>query len=265
MRPLVYNIIVLIGLLFVSSCATSQSVQIDNTDTSAESTPTTQVQWDPNYSPLERYNRSVFQFNQMLDKNILRPTAVLYKDVTPDKVEQGLSRFFINVSLPLTIINDVLQWKMVEAIANLGRFTINSTVGILGFVDVASSIGIPKYRSEDLGQTLAVWGVPQGPYIELPFLGPKTVLSAFSSVAELTTFSFTNYVGDDVGLSQMQRYGITGLDFVKLRASLLAQEDIVSGDRFEFFKEAYLQNRTFNIKDGNVEMEQSEDLDWLDE
>ncbi len=127
-----------------------------------------------NPDPLEPINRPIQSFNNVADRFLIRPLAQAYKTVTPDPVEQGVVRFFRNLSELTNASNQLLQGKPVLALNDLGRFLVNSTIGIGGFLDPASELGLEPH-SEDFGQTLGVWGVPQGPYIVFPFRGPATL------------------------------------------------------------------------------------------
>jgi len=122
--------------------------------------------------PAEPTNRAVFGFNQALDKAIIKPLAQGYRWLLPNPVRKGVHNFLSNLREPLTFLNDVLQGEVSRAGVTLGRFGINSTVGLLGLIDVAAEIGLPPHK-EDFGQTLAVWGVGEGPYVMLPILGPS--------------------------------------------------------------------------------------------
>ena len=136
----------------------------------------------------ENFNRATFAFNQSLDKAIIKPLAEGYRNL-PDPVQKGTHNFVTNLSSLVTIPNNILQGDIKLAIINTARLAVNSTVGLLGIIDVANNIGFPKYEKEDYGQTLAVWGVGPGCYVVLPILGPSTLRD--------TTGSFMNVLGGD--------------------------------------------------------------------
>ncbi|HUH37354.1 MAG TPA: VacJ family lipoprotein, partial [Spongiibacteraceae bacterium] len=146
-----------------------------------------------------------------------------------------------------TVANGLLQGKFSQATSDTGRFLVNSTVGVLGVFDVASRIGLERH-DEDLGQTLGYWGVPSGPFVVVPFFGPFTVRDGLAFVVDTST---TDYLAnlDDV----RTRNSVTVLRFVSLRADLLKSEDLISGDRYSFIRDAYLQRREYLVRDGKVE------------
>ncbi len=204
--------------------------------------------------PYEKWNRKVYAFNDGLDRAILKPLAKGYKVVTPDPVKTGVGNFFDNLSEISNVLNDILQWKWKQAGNDSGRFILNSTVGLLGFVDVARKLGLEKSDGEDFGQTLAVWGVPQGPYIMLPFLGPANV----SSTAGLPLDWASNPVA--YLNPALDRYAVAGLDLVQVRAKLLEAEDLISGDRYTFIRDAWMQRREFLINDGELDDDFGDDF-----
>jgi phospholipid-binding lipoprotein MlaA len=192
--------------------------------------------------PFEDFNRKTFEFNEKLDENILKPIAQTYSKL-PSKFKNGVSNFFNNLEDVETSINQLLQGKPKKSINDLTRFIINSTIGFAGFIDVASKIGLDRHE-EDFGQTLAVWGVGQGPYIMLPGLGPSTLrdtlsrpVSSFSSV----TFHMTD---TDVNIA------LKTIDAIETRERLLDVESLLSGDKYSFVKDAYVQSLNYEIADG---------------
>ena len=142
--------------------------------------------------PLERANRAIFRFNRKADQFVLRPVASGYHSITPDPLERSISRFFVNLSSPIVIVSDLLQGKLKQAGADTGRFLLNSTVGVLGFLDVATQVGL-EYHDEDFGQTLGRWGLEQGPYFIVPIFGPYTLRDGFGRVLELP-FELINHI-----------------------------------------------------------------------
>ncbi len=208
--------------------------------------------------PWENWNRKVFYFNETLDSYVAKPVAKGYKAVVPKFVRRGVGNVFSNLGEIPTAANDLLQAKPGAAATAAGRFLINSTVGLLGLIDVASMMDIEEHR-EDFGQTLAVWGIESGPYLVLPVLGPSNVRDGISL--------YPDYLLDPlnhVGLKKEEFYGVTVLKLVHARHKLLSSEEIVQGDKYSFIRDAYLQNRTYQIHDGQVEDSFDADFDDLD-
>jgi len=199
--------------------------------------------------PLEGFNRAMFSFNQYWDDYFMRPVAEGYQTVTPKPVRVGVSNFFANLFEPLTVVNDLLQGKGTQAGSDFLRFIVNSTLGILGFFDVASDIGLEKHR-EDFGQTFAVWGMGEGAYLVLPFLGPSSLRDGAGLYGDLQLYPVA-YVENDG-----QRNSLWALGYVNLRSNLLDTSDILdqavgAEDRYVFVREAWRQRRRSDIHDGN--------------
>lgn len=213
----------------------------------------------PEKDPWEGFNRKVFTFNDTLDRFFLKPVAKSYRFVTPDFMETGVSNFFGNVGEVPNTLNNILQWKWAKAGNSTGRLLINSTIGIGGLFDVARHAGLPKQDSESFGQTLSYWGVSQGPYVVLPFLGPSTMTDTVAMPADWF-MDPTSYIDN-----KEVRYGLKALDVVHTRASLLEAEKLMSGDRYVFIREAYLQRREYLVQDGNVEDDFGGDLEDFDD
>jgi phospholipid-binding lipoprotein MlaA len=222
-------------LLVLTGCATVPSGKADPRD------------------PWERFNRSVFNFNEALDRAIARPVAKGYVKVTPRVVRTGVSNFFNNLETVPNIVNDVLQGKMGQAGRDSGRFLLNSTLGLAGLFDPASAAGFEQ-NDEDLGQTLGKWGVKSGPYLMLPILGPSTVRDAFSRAAD-TYLEPVAYLGDE-----STRYIIRAVDLLDGRANLLELDAQLERtfDRYAFVRNAWLQRREYQVKDGDIEDESME-------
>lgn len=208
--------------------------------------------------PWEGFNRTMFSFNTKVDNNLLRPTAVGYKKIMPAPGRTALSNFFSNVGDITTIVNDIGQLKMAQAGSDIARFLINTTVGFFGVFDVATNIGLKKH-DEDFGQTLGYWGVPSGPYLVLPLLGPSTVRDSTGLGIEYTAdLGYAN-----VGRNGTEDTGIALVHGVNTRAKLLDVEGMVSGDPYVFLRSFYLQRRDFLINDGAIEDDFGDD-DWDD-
>lgn len=202
------------------------------------------------YDPLEPLNRGVHQINDVTDRVLLKPVAKGYKAVVPSFARSGVSNFFDNLGTPRSAINNFLQGKPKRGFDDIARFLFNSTLGIGGLVDIASRGGLEEY-DEDFGQTLAVWGVPDGPYIVLPFLGPSTLRDAFVRPADI--FADPMYYLDDSTV----RDKLVVLNIIDLRTRLLSADRLLedSKDRYITIRESYLQNRNFVIHDGNPPMD----------
>ena len=201
---------------------------------------------EPVPDPLQPFNRAMFTFNDVVDRAVFRPLAVGYRAVLPQRVRNGVNNFFNNLRAPTTLLNDILQGKPQRAQETINRFLVNSTIGLLGFVDIATSIGFPKHQ-EDYGQTLAVWGVPSGPYIVLPLLGPSTLRDAVGKVPEFY-IADPLWKPDDTAVT-IARFGVRAVD---IRSRLLDLDRVIKMqvDPYLFFRETYLQNRQRAILDG---------------
>ena len=199
-----------------------------------------------NPDPLESINRPLYALNNTMDKYLVRPVAVGYDFIMPAPAQRRVGNFFANIYDFSSALNAILQWRLEGAAQGGGRFVVNSTIGVLGFFDVATNLGIRPYRT-DFGHTLAIWGVPPGPYIMVPLYGPRTFRSGTGTVVDTYT-SVTTYI-DNVPL----RNSIWGLELVDGRSRLLNAEQLMSGDRYIFIRDAYLQQRQYFVTDGEVE------------
>lgn len=197
--------------------------------------------------PWESFNRRVFRFNDILDHSFIKPVAQTYLRIVPDRVERSISRFFNNLGETTTFASQLLQAKWIPAGQTGGRFIVNSTVGVLGFFDVATRIGLPAY-DEDFGQALGYWGISSGPYIVLPILGPSTVRDAFGLIPQYT-------VTDPISKTDRKLVieALYTLNLVQSRALLLATDDLAKGDKYIFARDVYLQRRNFLVNDGQVD------------
>lgn len=198
--------------------------------------------------PWEGYNRAVTKFNDDFDAGVYRPVARGYKKVAPRFVDRGVTNFFGNQLDVVSALNNFLQLKLGRAASDLGRVAINSTVGLLGVIDVASDLEIPVYR-EDLGQTLGYWGVPTGPYLVWPVLGPNNVRDSFGLVGDWysTPVAYLPSLEWRVGLGVL--YG------VDTRADLLGASEVLQQaalDPYSFTRDAYLQKRRYDVHDGQL-------------
>ena len=203
-----------------------------------------------NPDPWEPVNRVVFRFNDTLDTYALRPVAKGYDRIMPEFLNDGVSNVFNNLGEPKNLLNNVLQGKMHDASVDLARFLMNTTVGVVGMFDVATRMGLQR-NDEDFGQTLGAWGVQSGPYVMLPFFGPSTVRDTGGFAAEgLAGYSYRGQM-DHVP----SRNTAVGVDVVDTRAGLLSQERLISGDKYRFIRNVWLQNREYKVMDGQVEDE----------
>ena len=209
--------------------------------------------------PLEPMNRAIFEFNEIVDDNVLKPIAKGYKYVTPDPVEVGISNFFSNLGEIGTITNDLLQLKFAQAGRDTMRFFLNSTLGIFGIFDVATPLGLSKNK-EDFGQTLGFWGVPDGPYLVLPFLGPSSFRDGPSMIVDYE-------ISPVEQLHHEERQVLQTLDIVDTRARLLRATkilDTAAKDKYIFIRESYLQKRESQVNDGDVKEEFEIDVHSVD-
>ncbi len=206
-----------------------------------------QNEYQSEQDPWESLNRKVFKFNDVTDRYLLKPITKGYKYITPDPVEHGVSNVFSNLGEPVNLLNSALQGKVKQSGVTLSRFLVNSTLGVAGLFDVATKMGIDADDGEDFGQTLAVWGVPSGPYLVLPFLGPSTLRDgpAMAVDSQLGLLEQIDHVPT--------RNQVYGLRLIDIRSGLLDAEDLMSGDRYSFMRDAYLDRREFLVKDGEVE------------
>ncbi|MCG2633684.1 MAG: VacJ family lipoprotein [Gammaproteobacteria bacterium] len=191
------------------------------------------------HDPLEGVNRAIYRFNDTLDTYVMKPVAKGYDWLLPDPVQGRISNFLDNFSYPLVIVNDLAQGKIEQAGADFGRLFINSTVGILGFFDPATGLGLTEHK-EDFGQTAAVWGLGEGPYLVLPFLGPRTLRGTATLPLNVAVDPLYNI--NEPGV----RDKMIALDIVDTRARLLDAGEMVDEsalDPYAFVRSAYLQNR----------------------
>ena len=233
-----------LGMLAAGCAGGSPETDGDETPTRAE------------YDPFEPLNRTMYAINDTFDRYTLRPIARGYKAVMPEFARRGVTNFSRNLATPRSALNNFLQGKPGPGFTDLGRFLINSTFGIAGFVDIATAEGIPEY-DEDFGQTLAVWGLPEGPYLFIPILGPNTLLDAVSIPVDIYSDLLIHYDNSSV------RDKVYGLRVIDLRMRLLTADALLedSKDPYLTLRESYLQNRRFQVFDGNPpDTEEEEDL-----
>ena len=218
----------------------------------------------------EKLNRVTFSFNQGLDKAVIKPIAKGFKRL-PDQVQRGTSNAVKNLSTLITIPNNVLQGDVKTAMINTGRLVVNTTVGLLGFIDVANKMGFPKYVKEDYGQTLGAWGVGPGCYIVLPVLGPSTVrdtVGSFANVMGGDPWYNASMHGNNEFLSEglyMSSKALSGIEFRANNLDSLNNLEKNSVDFYASVKSLYLQDRENKIENqnrGNIEVIYKNEEDW---
>jgi phospholipid-binding lipoprotein MlaA len=198
--------------------------------------------------PLQPLNRITATMNRVMDDVVVRPVTKAYVKVAPEPVQTTVHNFFLNLGEPVVIVNDLLQGKFRQSGADTGRFLTNSTFGVAGIFDVATPMGLERH-DEDLGQTLAVWGVPSGPYLVLPLLGPSTFRDGIGRYADSTVNPFSPFEIDDVRV----RNPAVLLEGIDTRSQILDLQKQVDNayDPYVFIRDAWLQHREYLIYDGN--------------
>lgn len=212
--------------------------------------------------PFESFNRSMFAFNEGVDKYALKPAAKGYNYVMPDIASKGVSNFFSNIDDIVVFFNEILQFKLAEAVATSARIVFNTSFGLLGLIDVASDMDLPKHN-EDFGQTLAVWGVPSGPYLVLPVIGPMNFRDTAGLAVDWTYF-------DPIFNRQTLRASLATLTikYIDIRAGLLKASNILDDtvpDKYAFVRDAWQLRREFLIYDGQPPEDMTEEELFNDE
>jgi len=202
--------------------------------------------------PLEPLNRDIYHFNISADKALLKPVAIRYDKATKGPVKKGISNFFQNLTEPRVTINSFLQGKLNDGMISIVRFTINSTFGIGGLIDVAGLSGAP-FHDEDFGQTLGTWGWEKSDYIMLPILGPSNARDTLGQIVDFFSYPLLYYNHEPA------RTGLYVLRIVDTRANALGATDILNtaaGDQeYQFVREAYRQHRDSQIRNGKPKLE----------
>ena len=201
---------------------------------------------DPERDPWEAYNRKIHAFNMGIDRYIARPVAQGYDYIMPEAPQRGVRNFFRNLAYPVTFLNLILQGKFEDSLEATGRFLLNSTVGVLGFFDVATRAGINQYE-EDFGQTMAVWGWENSRYLVMPFFGPFTARD-FLGRGFYGYFHPISYVA-----REYNNYSLVFIDLITLRAELLPFDEQLEAapDPYVMVRDVWLQNREYRIYDGD--------------
>lgn len=207
--------------------------------------------------PWEPFNRSMYSFNETLDEYVAKPLARGYQTITPAPVDRGITRFFANLGDVQIGLNNLLQFKFSEALSDVGRFGINSTLGILGFMDVATGMGLEKHE-EDFGQTLGKWGFSSGPYLVLPVIGPSSFRDATGFAADWVVNPIYTQI-DSATIS----WSLYGIRYVDRRADLLKASRILETaalDPYSFVRDSYMQRREHLILDGKPSETEGDDF-----
>ena len=215
--------------------------------------------------PWERWNRKAYAFNDAADRAVIRPVAVGYRKVTTPNMRRVLSNFFSNLRMPITMVNNLLQGRPKDFTRSTGRFLVNTTLGLGGFFDPASQMGL-KLQEQDFGTTLAKWGVPDGPYLVLPLLGSTTARDIFRFPVD-RTFDPLAWYASERDLKYGAQYMPTWLFLVTLRSRGIDAESLLEGvyDPYVFYRDAYRQQRVYQIYDGNPPVEVIELLQGVGE
>lgn len=227
----ILSLIVGFSILLLSACATIDPDFADPRD------------------PYESFNRTVHDFNEVLDENILKPVSQGYQAITPEPVDQGISNFFNNIADLNSVINNLLQLKIHAAMEDFSRVLVNSFLGVFGVFDIASDLEIPRH-DEDFGQTLGHWGITSGPYLVLPFLGPSSGRDGFGRLGDMLTHPM-----NQVEVDAETRMVLNTINVIDTRADLLdasrMMEEAALGDTYTFLRDSYLQKRLNAVHDGN--------------
>lgn len=254
-----FKIIALVFALGLGGCASqsaSEQAELENNQEAAVVENNTAAEKEDNVDPFEPINRVFWDFNyEILDRFLVKPVTVAYITVTPQFVRTGLLNASENLSEPASAVNNLLQGKPVESLTSVGRFLVNSTIGIVGLFDVATKMGLEE-KEEDFGEVLGVWGVGTGPYLMLPALGPSDFRSLTGRVVD-NVYWPTTVINDPYVIAA------NVVKIVEVRASLLDQEETLnrSLDRYLFVRDAYFQRLAFKVSDGKVNVKTEEELE----
>jgi phospholipid-binding lipoprotein MlaA len=257
------KIIALVFALGLGGCASQSAIEqtelSKNQDIVVE--PASQMaDAEENSDPFEAVNRVFWDFNyEILDRFLVKPATIAYITVTPQFIRSGLLNASENLSEPASAVNNLLQGKPVDSLTSVGRFLLNSTVGIVGLFDVASAMGLEE-KEEDFGEVLGVWGVGTGPYLMLPALGPSDFRSFTGRVVDNVYWPTTILDDPYVIASNV-------IKIIEVRASLLEQEEILnrSLDQYLFVRDAYFQRLAFKVSDGKAKVKTTEELEEEDD
>jgi phospholipid-binding lipoprotein MlaA len=217
----------------------------------SQTVTTQQIAEDDTNDPFEGSNRFFFEVNQVLDDIFLRPVAIVYREVVPDFARDGVRNFMNNLNSPVIFSNDLLQGEGDRAGTTLLRFGINSTIGIGGLFDIAKELGHP-YHDEDFGQTLAVWGVDEGPYFYFPLMGPSTARDFTGFVVDrgLDPLTYVNWGDDDLEYVPIARTVLNVIDLRSRNIETLDDIERSSVDYYASIRSLYRQSRADSIRNG---------------
>ena len=216
--------------------------------------------------PYENFNRKMYAFNDFADRVAIRPVAIGYRKITNQTTRTLISNFFANIESPVTIANDILQANPKEALRASSRFIINTTVGVLGFFDPASEMNIVASHT-DMGVTFAKWGIPEGPYLVLPLLGPSTGRDLPAFVIDRWAFDPLSWYAASHDFAYNAEYLPTVAHLVTLRSSAIDAEGLLEGvyDPYVFYRDAYRQRRLYKIYRGNPPLEVIQSLQGVED
>lgn len=249
------GLLILISAAAISGCASNKTEQVEAADTTLAPVDES-VDKMPNNDPFEGFNRVMWDFNyDILDRFLVKPLTKGYVAVTPQVLRTGLLNAANNIEEPANGLNNMLQGKFEGGFVSVGRFALNSTVGLLGFFDVASSMGLERQR-EDFGQVLGVWGVGTGPYLMLPALGPSDFRSLTGTVVD-------SYYWPSTVIEDPYLIGAAVVSLLEARAALIEQEENLnrSLDQYLFVRDAYFQRLAFQVSDGEIEQKSEQELE----
>lgn len=225
--------------------------------TAALCTPAVSMAQDSEEDPWGPVNKRIFAFNQHFDDWFMRPLARGYAAVVPPPAQKGVRNFFSNLDDVTVMFNNALQGKPADAASDGGRFLLNTTFGVAGLWDMARHVGLEK-NNEDFGQTLGVWGVEPGPYFIIPFIGPSTLRDTVGFGVDVATSPVSS--PEDPAA----RNSLHALRILDTRVQALQLDDLMYGDVYIFMREAYLQQRQYEVMDGEVSRENDENDPWSD-
>lgn len=222
----------------------------------APTDPIARAEFERENDPLEPFNRAVFAFNSQIDQMLLRPAAIVYRETLPIPVQKGVNNFLTNLRSPVVLANDLLQGDMDRAGNTAGRFLVNTTIGVLGVWDAASRLGIPGH-SEDFGQTFAVWGIGEGPYLVLPIFGPSNPRDALGLGVEWYVDPVNIWArNENVEGWLFARSLATGIDFRARNLETLDELERTSLDYYVAIRSLYRQRRANEITNGEATSQQ---------
>jgi phospholipid-binding lipoprotein MlaA len=249
-------VVFVLGLGGCASQSANEQAELSKKQEIVAESASPMAEAEENSDPFEAVNRVFWDFNyEILDHFLVKPATIAYITITPQFVRSGLLNASENLSEPASAVNNLLQGKPVESLTSVGRFLLNSTVGIVGLFDVASTMGLEE-KEEDFGEVLGVWGVGTGPYLMLPALGPSDFRSFTGSVVDNVYWPTTILDDPYVIASNV-------IKIMEVRASLLEQEEILnrSLDQYLFVRDAYFQRLAFKVSDGEIKVKTTEELE----